>query len=178
MARRFGYDAEKTLEICQTLYDTHKILSYPRTDSEYLTSDLKAEVGRYLSGCCFGPFTSLVKKARPVIPDRYFNDKKVADHHALLPIGGEGMEKKYYSLSEEEKNVFDFVVRRFLSLFYPDHIFDRVKITSKVDGFSFLSKGRTEKQAGFMEVYHGVMEEDHREEETFSLPELKFGLEK
>jgi DNA topoisomerase-3 len=172
MARRFGYDADKTLEICQALYDTHKILSYPRTDSEYLTSDLKGEVKKHLSGCCFGPFTSLVKKAGQQIPDRYFNDKKVADHHALLPIGGKEMEKKYYQLSEEEKNVFDFVCRRFIALFYPEHIFSQVKIVSQINSFFFLSKGRKEKQLGFKQVYQGLKEAGEQEEENRSLPDL------
>lgn len=176
MARRFSYDAEKTLELCQSLYDTHKILSYPRTDSEYLTSDLKDEVKLHLDSCSFGPYAALVKKAGAVVPDRYFNDKKVADHHGLIPVGGNEMEKRYYNLSEEERNVFDFVVRRFISLFYQDHIFDRVKVTTKVDGFSFLSKGKTIKQAGYMEVYSGVKVDEEAEEETLALPNLTEGM--
>ena len=124
MGRRFKYSPDKTLEIAQALYEKHKILSYPRTDSQYLSTDVYDEIGEHLKSCRFGKFAALVDKIdlSDLQSDKsYFNDLKVTDHHALIPTINDGMEAAYASLTEEERQVFDAVVLSLIAVFYPPY---------------------------------------------------------
>ncbi|MGL4483406.1 MAG: DNA topoisomerase, partial [Anaerovoracaceae bacterium] len=160
------------LELCQRLYDTHKILSYPRTDGEYLTSDLKDEVKKRLDCINFAPFDTYANKARlSDIADRYYNDAKITDHHALIPVENSDTKNIYLKLSEDEKRVFNAVVLRFIALFYPAYIYETVKVISTKGENLFLSKGRSDISLGFMQLY----KDEEREEKEESLPNLSEG---
>lgn len=179
MGSRYGYTPDKTLQIAQSLYEKHKILSYPRTDSQCLSSDLFAEITEHLDSCNFGKFKPYVEKISQdnITPEkRFFNDLKVTDHHALIPtINGE-MGDIYEKLSEEEKNVFDAVVTSFIAIFYPDYLYSVTEIVVEVNGNSFYSKGTTVRSQGYKEVLKmepGESDAADQKEEAQSIPLLQ-----
>lgn len=177
MGRRFKYSPDKTLEIAQALYEKHKILSYPRTDSQYLSTDVYDEIGEHLKSCRFGKFAALVDKIdlSDLQSDKsYFNDLKVTDHHALIPTINDGMEAAYASLTEEERQVFDAVVLSLIAVFYPPYQYDAVTIITEVGGHhQFKSAGTTIRSLGYKQLFKNTAE---KHDETLQiLPELAEG---
>lgn len=131
--KRFGLSAKATLEAAQALYERHKILTYPRTDSRHLSMDMRNEMGRIVGGvekmAEYAPFarTVLDNPTRP--SKRVFDDSKVSDHHAIIPTGKVANPA---SLGRDEKRIFDLVVRRFLGAFYPDAEFAQTEAVVRV----------------------------------------------
>lgn len=155
MSEMYGFNADKTLNICQGLYDEHKILSYPRTDSRYLTTDLQGEVKEKLQALNFGKFKTAVNKALPhEAHDRYFNNLKVTDHHAIIPVSSEGeIEKKYGILSEDEKRVFDEAARSFITIFLPGCKYEAVSLITDVSGEKIKSTEKHILEEGYLSIY-------------------------
>jgi DNA topoisomerase-3 len=131
--RRFGLSASRTLEIAQALYETHKLLTYPRTDSRHLSSDLAGELPKVFRGVGQWPeYAELVKpllEQPPPRSKRIFDDGKVHDHHAIIPTGKTA---RPGALGRDEQRVFDLVVRRFLGAFYPDAEFANTELVVRV----------------------------------------------
>jgi len=179
MGSKYKYAPDKTLEICQTLYEKHKILSYPRTGSKYLTTSLYEEIGEHIKSCDFGGFKKWVEQIdlERIEPDKsYFNDHKVTDHHALIPTSNPDIEKIYGTLNKEEKNVFSEVVMRMLQIFFPEYIYDSTKLLLSVDGCSFSASGTTIKQLGYKLLSHEENADSKKEEqENVILPDAKEG---
>lgn len=176
MAKKYHYDADKTLSLAQSLYDTHKIMSYPRTDSRYLSSDLFEVIPSIVQCLNFGKFSPLVSniKARYNLeaPKSYFNDNKVTDHHALLPAENEKISSIYPRLNQEEKNVFDAVALSLLAIFYPSYEYSSTEIITQVSDFSFLSKGTMVLEYGWKALYKDDDEkEENKDEKIPSLEE-------
>ncbi len=164
--KKFGYSADKTLEIAQSLYETHKILSYPRTDSKYLSTALLKEIHKNLAKCAFGEFAPFVNKIKAnnwQIGKEYCNDKKITDHPALIPTIT-NIEAEYAKLNADEKNVFDLVVRRFLSAFYPPYIYQVSEILTQAGEYTFKTNGRIPLSKGYKEVA-SVIPEDKKPED-------------
>lgn len=182
MGTKYGYTPEETLEIAQSLYEKHKILSYPRTDSQHLSTDLYNEIVEHLQACEFGSFKAFIEKIDKTsikADKRFFNDHKVTDHHALIPTIHPDMAGVYKQLTEKEKNVFDAIVSSFIAIFYPDYEYDATEVITNVGGQYFLSKGTTVKKLGFKEVLKiepGEMDEEEKEEKQI-LPEFVEGEE-
>lgn len=152
--KKYGYSADRTLEIAQSLYEKRKILSYPRTDSKYLSTALLKEIGDNLNSCNFGPFAGAVNKITAngwKIDKSYCNDKKITDHPALIPVATD-IETVYGTLSEDEKNIFDLVVKRFLAIFYPPYEYQATEIITEVCGASFFSNGNIPISLGYREI--------------------------
>lgn len=172
MGSLYGYEAGKTLEIAQTLYESRKILSYPRTDSRYLSSDLKGELKQHILSCNFGAFQPMIEKAdldniNPV----YFNDLKVADHYALIPTINEKTEHIYGELTEDEKRLFDEIVKSVIAICYPKYEYDSTSILIEISDQLYLSKGTTIKKLGFKEVLKSQEEhKDNKEDKLQILP--------
>jgi len=131
--KRFGLSAKATLEAAQALYERHKILTYPRTDSRHLTGDMVKEMERIVGGVAkLAEYTGF---ARPLLDHpprtskRVFDDSKVSDHHAIIPTG-KAVDPK--SLGRDEQRIFDLVVRRFLGAFYPDAEFAQTEVIVRV----------------------------------------------
>ena len=179
--RRFGYSAKETLNICQRLYENHKVLTYPRTDSRYLSTDVVDTLKERLSACGVGPYKKLagVLMSRPIKANASFVDnKKVSDHHAIIPT------EQFVQLDHmtiDERRVYDLVVRRFLAVLYPPFVYEQVTVKGEAAGETFLAKGKQILSAGWKEVYEGgnVLED---EEETDAesvkeqtLPQLEKG---
>ncbi|WP_110755498.1 DNA topoisomerase III [Paenibacillus illinoisensis] len=165
--RKYGFSAKQTSNVLQRLYEQHKLVTYPRTDSRYLTSDMTDTLKERLDSVAVGPYASL---ARPLlrknlnITKRIVDDSKVTDHHAIIPTEQTVLLNQ---LSPEERKLYDLIVRRFISLFYPAARYDSVAITVQVGEDSFHVKGTTVKDSGWREVYGGDYsdEDDERTDE-------------
>lgn len=172
MGSAYGFTMDYTLEIAQSLYEKHKILSYPRTDSRYLSNDLYGQIGQHLSCCRFGPFRDMIDKAQKDLPDKlYFNDKKVTDHHALLPTINAETEAVYSLLTEDERKVFSSVVLSLAAIFYPNYQYSAAKLWVDVAGNKFLSEGTTIRCLGYKTIYT----EEEEKQDMQILPELTAG---
>jgi DNA topoisomerase-3 len=119
--RRFGFSAARTLELAQALYERHKVLTYPRTDSRHLTSDMVGELPGLFAALArlptYGPFAAPLVAQPPRPGRRVVDDTKVGDHHAIIPTSGAD---RASALDRDEQRIFDLVARRFLGAFYPD----------------------------------------------------------
>ena len=176
MGRRYSFPPNKTLEIAQTLYEKYKILSYPRTDSRYLSMDVYDEISGHLKSCCFGSFAMAINKidfSMLQADKSYFNDLKVTDHHALIPTINADMEAAYASLAEDEKRVFDAVVLSVIAIFYPAYEYDATKIIVEIGGNRFKSTGTTIRRLGYRQLFINTDEE--KKSGLQILPELSEG---
>jgi DNA topoisomerase III len=149
---RFGFSAAKTLEVAQSLYEK-KVLTYPRTSSRYLSSDVFKEIKDHLEASNFGPYAkyaaTILGKEEVKLGSRFVDDKKVTDHHAVIPTK---QQVKGSELTDDEKRIFDLVVRRFLAIFYPDAEIERTTIITRVEGETFKTKGSVVLKAGWREI--------------------------
>lgn len=178
--RRFNYSAKETLNIMQRLYENHKVLTYPRTDSRYLSSDMISSLKERLNACAVGPYRVFAGKLNnqkiPSSPS-FVNDKKVTDHHAIIPT------EQYVQLmnmTNEERKIYDLVVRRFIAVMYPSYEYEQTEVTIKVAGETLLARGKVVKNLGWKEVYSSLGEtEDSVEEDGIlreqTLPKWKKG---
>lgn len=166
--RKYGFSAKQTSNVLQRLYEQHKLVTYPRTDSRYLTSDMTGTLKERLDSVAIGPYASL---ARPLlrknlnITKRIVDDSRVTDHHAIIPTEQTVLLNQ---LNPEERKLYDLIVRRFISLFYPAAKYDSVAITVQVGNDSFHVKGTTVKESGWREVYGGDYsdEDDDRADDS------------
>jgi DNA topoisomerase-3 len=172
--RRFGFSAQKTLSIAQDLYEKRKLLTYPRTDSRYLSRDMIPQLQGILKKVGMNPYQEyaqpLLALPRLPITKRVVNDERVTDHHAIIPTE---TAPKLQSLTADERKIYDLVVKRFLAVFYPAHVYLQTRIITGVEGESFVSKGRTVLQQGWRVIY----KEDEKpgKEEEKELPPLEKG---
>ena len=160
--KRFGYTAQQTLDIAQSLYEQYKLISYPRTESRHLSNDMVAELPRVLSNLLKGAATSqIVRDAfakegivpgkitagllRPRLNKTYVDDTKLTDHHAIIPTFSE----LPASLPEQQKNIYQLVATRFLSIFLPPEIRDETTAIIDIAGHSFRAKGFVIKDPGW-----------------------------
>ena len=149
---RFGFSAKTTLSIAQALYERHKALTYPRTDSRYLPEDYIGTVKDTLksfAGTPYAPFAGQILKGGWAHPNkRIFNNAKVSDHFAIIPTGAEPK-----TLSEAEQKLYDFVTRRFLAVFYPAAEYNVTTRITRVEKEAFKSEGKVLVSAGWLAVY-------------------------
>jgi len=142
--KRFRFSAKKTLDLAQVLYERHKVLTYPRTDSRHLTTDQVGGLPASLKGLTFGPYEGCANAtlARwPVkLSKRVVDDSEVSDHHAIIPTGEN---PRRAGLNPDEKRIFDLVARRFLAVFQSDAVFATVEVDATVGEDLFAARGRT-----------------------------------
>ncbi|WP_110932731.1 type IA DNA topoisomerase [Paenibacillus bouchesdurhonensis] len=133
---KYGYSAKKTLDLAQALYERHKVISYPRTNSNYVTEQNIDGMHKALHMLKSGPYQQLVEGANPrlvhVNNKSVCNPARVEDHHAILPTL-----RRAGTLSKEEQNVYDLVIRRFLSHFYPPAEYKQHSVLTEVEGETF-----------------------------------------
>ncbi len=149
---RFSLSARRTLQIVQTLYERHKVLTYPRTDSRYLPEDYIGNAKAVLTKFEDQQLGAHAQKALAkgwVRPNkRIFNDSKVTDHHAIIPTG-----VSTKNLDDLETKIFDMVARRFIAAFYPPAQFEVTTRITRVEGEAFKSEGKIIIDAGWLTVY-------------------------
>lgn len=149
---RFGFSAKKTLNIAQALYERHKVLTYPRTDSRYLSSDILPTIKERLHAVKTRDNEHLID---PLLKQtinknkRYFNDQKVSDHHAIIPT-----EEKpnYLRLTNDERLIYDLVVHRFISMLMPTQIVETTTITLSISGETFKGQFDMVKRQGWKQI--------------------------
>lgn len=172
--KRFSYSAKQTLSIMQSLYEHKKLLTYPRTDSRYITDDIVATIPERLKSIAVGPYREMANKIlRGKLRTKYIvNSAKVSDHHAIIPT------EQFVELSKltnEERNIYDLVVKRFLAVLSEPFEYEEVKVKIDIDKHSFYAKGKTVKSIGWKSVYGAVEDEDDGELSSQQLPTLKQG---
>ena len=162
-SRRFKISPDETLRIVQELYEK-KLVTYPRTDARVLSSAVAKEISRNLNGL------SKYAAAAPYLKDilqfgshkglektRYVNDKQITDHYAIVPTG-QGL-SALNSVSATAKQVYDCIVRRFLSIFYPPAVYQKIAVTTQIKGESFFSSFKVLAEEGYLKVA-GVLEKN------------------
>lgn len=178
MGKKYGLKPDETLEIAQKLYETHKIMSYPRTDSRYLSTDLYGEIADHVKSCSFGKFKSYIDNinfSSFPMDKTYFNNNKVSDHHALIPTINNNTEDVYHKLSDMEKNFFDEIVCSLIAIFYPPYLYESTDILIDVSGRTFQTHGNVVNALGYKEVMNVLKEEKKKEDEQPPLPNLAEG---
>jgi len=150
--KKYGFSAKHTLDMAQKLYERHKLITYPRTDSRYITSDMTKTLLVRLQRIYIPPYKHLVEQLlkNPLnLTKHLVNDKKVTDHHAIIPTE---QRVNLAELTTDEKSVYDLVVKRFITVLYPDFIYSSVTIVSEVEGEEFYSRGKVVKDKGWKAV--------------------------
>lgn len=181
-SRRFGYSAKETLNIMQRLYENHKVLTYPRTDSRYIGKDVAETLKERLKACAVGPYRKLAGTLamKPIHTNASFvDDKKVSDHHAIIPT------EQFVDLSHmtnEERKIYDLVVRRFLAVLMTPFTYDETTMKAEAGEGIFTARGKIVQSQGWKEAYETEVFSGEDEDETAEelpkeqkLPELKKG---
>lgn len=172
----FGYSAKQTLNIMQRLYENHKILTYPRTDSRYITTDIVATIPDRLKAIAIGEYRITADgllKGKINGNKSFVDNSKVSDHHAIIPTE----EKPNLSnLSSEERKIYDLVVKRFLSVLLPPFEYVQTTIEGKVENERFIAKGKVISSKGWKKLYD-KLDDDSSEEDIKEqvLPNVKKG---
>lgn len=174
--QKYNFSAKETLNILQRLYENHKVLTYPRTDSRYLSSDMTGTLKDRLSACATGPYRKLAGRlVNQKLPAKlsFIDNSKVSDHHAIIPT------EQYVQLehmTSEERKVYDMVVRRFLAAFYPPFTYEQSTIRMKAGAETFIAKGKIIKEQGWKEVYDNHFDDEEEEEiKNQELTDMKKG---
>jgi DNA topoisomerase-3 len=149
--RLFGFSASRTLDICQSLYEKHHLLSYPRTESQHLDPAQAKECIRLLQELSKVFKFDLRKCTVNATNKRVFDLSKLTDHHALIP---QGVPRS--PLKEDERKIYELVCRRFIAAFYPDCKYKKLEVEFEVEGYSFLARGNVLVDAGWREIYGGL----------------------
>src|SRR3954468_19565678 len=179
---RFGFSARRTLGAAQRLYEEHKALTYPRTSSRYLTSDMVAElkptaeqVGRARE---YAQAAAYVRGLDVLPLGRVVNDEKVGDHHAIIPTNAQHVLER---MNEDDRRVYDLVARRFLAVFHPEAVFENTRVETTVAEHVFRTRGKVLVVPGWRGVYGELADADRRDEEDEGrdqqLPKLEQGEE-
>lgn len=176
--QKFGFSAKETLNIMQRLYENHKVLTYPRTDSRYLTADVMGTIKERLQAINAGVYREfaapLIRRELPKKP-AFVNDSKVSDHHAIIPTE---QAPNYIHMSNEERKIYDMVVRRFLAVMYPAYEYEESVLTGEVAGEHFYARGTRPLHMGWKAVYENQSEDEEEEElKRQNLPVMQKGQE-
>ncbi len=177
--KKYAYSAKETLGMMQSLYETHKVLTYPRTDSRYLTADLVPTLPERLSSVAMDVYKDLalaIRRKRPLQTKYLVNDAKVTDHHAIIPTEEQ---VDLWRMSGGERNIYDLVVRRFLAVLLPPCKYEELSLTLTVDGETFTARGERMVEPGWRAAYDrtfDTMEEDEdADDREQALPEVAEG---
>ena len=169
----FGFSAKETLSIMQKLYEHHKVLTYPRTDSRYLSADIVATIPERLKAVAIGPYRATAHqllKGKIVTNSSFVDDKKVSDHHAIIPTEQTPL---LSDLSDKERKIYDLVVKRFLSVFMKPYVYEQTTMTAKIAQEMFTAKGKRVIALGFKDLYQF---QEEASEEASNLPLLESGM--
>ena len=171
----YGLSPKQTLNIIQRLYESHKVLTYPRTDSRYLTTDMKNTLADRLRaiGGDYKEITAKLLREKDFNTKRIINNSKVSDHHAIIPTE---QKPNYMSLSDTELKIYNLVVKRFLENLLPDYKYEETSYSFKLDNKVFTAKSTKVIQFGFKELSRSEIEDKKISFSTkeFSLDSLQY----
>ncbi len=176
----WGYSAKQTLSIMQRLYENYKVLTYPRTDSRYISRDVVATIPERLKAVAQGPYRAAATEllnGKINAHKGFVDDSKVSDHHAIIPTEERA---NMMHFSQEERHIYDLVVKRFLSVMLPPYEYIQTNVTVKIEEETFITKGNVTKSKGWKKVYDKEDFDDNGEDESLSgqeLPKLEKGQE-
>ncbi|MCI8477744.1 MAG: DNA topoisomerase III [Oscillospiraceae bacterium] len=177
--KKYAYSAKETLSIMQSLYEVHKVLTYPRTDSRYLSDDVVPTLPERLRSVLideYKPLAQAILCKKPLQTKYLVNNAKVTDHHAIIPTEEQ---VDLWRLSGPERNIYDLVVRRFLAVLLPPFAYEETQLTLTVDGETFTARGKIVKDQGWKAAYSRFTLEDEgaedEDEGDQSLPSLNQG---
>lgn len=179
--RKFGFSAQKTLTIAQSLYEKRKMVTYPRTDSRYLSDDMipkiKATLKKLSNVDNYKEYAWYVLNLEKLpVSKRIIDNTKVSDHHAIIPTDGN---ININSLTDEERKVYNLIALRFISVFYPPYVYNTTRAVVLSEDETFISRGTTIIEDGWMALYKGVAEEEKKKKkektEEAVLPPLSEG---
>ena len=166
---RFGFSAKRTLQLAQRLYEHHKVLTYPRTDSRYLPEDtlpaVKMAFESFEDSALHGHAATALKNNWVVRTGKVFNNAKVSDHHAIIPTGSSTA-----GLDETEAKLFQMVAQRFVAVFYPPARFDVTTRITRVEGEPFKSEGKVLTDPGWLAVYGKQLVQEGGEDARTLIP--------
>jgi DNA topoisomerase III len=161
----FGYSAKETSSIMQKLYETHKLLTYPRTDSRYISTDIVDTLKDRVNACGIGAYSKIAFKIlkSPIKANGSFvDDNKVSDHHAIIPTEQVVI---LNALTDKERKIYDIVVKRFLAVLYPPFEYEQTTIKVRIGEEIFVAKGKTVIAQGWKEIYeHRLDDEDTKDD--------------
>ena len=170
---RYGFTAQKTLDLAQALYERHKVLTYPRTDSRHLSQDMRPKIANVLASLP-EPFAALVppENLRRDPGKRVYDDTKLTDHHAIVPTG-----RRPGNLSPDEFKLYEMVVRQLIAAFCGDYVYDSMTAITLVENCRFLSRGKAEVDPGWHRANPPVSfkKDKDKEKEEQPLPNLVKG---
>ena len=164
--RIFGFSGKQTLSAMQNLYERHKLLTYPRTDSRVITSDIVPTLKDRLDACGVDEYASIANKLMKKefrLPKSVVNDQQVSDHHAIIPTEEHA---DVSELASNERKIYDLVVTRFLAVLSDPYEYEEVKVTLNIDGEIFSTKGQTIIKLGWREL-------TRRDDQSNELPTYK-----
>lgn len=175
--RIFDYSAKETLSIMQNLYERHKVLTYPRTDSRYISTDIVDTLKYRIKACGVGSYSrlSMMILKNPIKVNKSFVDNsKVSDHHAIIPTEEAPI---LSSLNDRERKIYDLVVKRFLAVLYPPFEYEQTTIKTKIGNEIFFAKGKIVKSKGWKVVYENDWNDNSSEDDNMDqvLPDIKKG---
>ncbi|OPX44333.1 DNA topoisomerase 3 [Ruminiclostridium hungatei] len=175
--RKYSYSAKQTLNIMQRLYETYKLVTYPRTDSRYITEDIVPTLNERLKSIAVGQYAKPVQgilRNRLSVTKRFVDNSKVSDHHAIIPT------EQYVNLSAlniEERNIYDLIVKRFIAVLSSPFEYEQTIVRLDIGGENFTARGRIVRAWGWKAVYEGFghLEDGEEEDEDQALPEVVRG---
>ena len=176
--KRYGYSAKQTLSIMQSLYERHKVLTYPRTDSRHITTDIVPTLPDRLKSIAVGPYAAAAQvllRNKINTTNRLVDNNKVSDHHAIIPTE---QPVKLFDLNAEERNIFDLVAKRFLAVLSPVFQYEQTTVKVEAAGEQLFARGKVVKAMGWKAIYDdrsASQAEGDDEDKEQSLPELKKG---
>jgi DNA topoisomerase-3 len=180
--RKYGFSAKTTSSVMQQLYEAHKLVTYPRTDSRHISEDIVATLPERLKSVALGPYVDLARsilRTKLIITKRFVDGSKVSDHHAIIPTEQPATLAR---LSSEEFKIYDLIVRRFLAVLSPAFEYEQTSVKVGIKGETFTVKGKVVKLKGWRKVYEGSngpdeegQDGDGDEEAEQTLPELRKG---
>lgn len=171
----YGYSAKQTLNIMQRLYEQHKALTYPRTDSRYLTADIVLTLADRIKAVSFGNYKELAQeiiRGKNKIHKACINDAKVSDHHAIIPTEERA---DIISMNNDEIRIYNLVIKRFLACFLPDYEYKSVSAVFECEGHEFYANGSEVVSQGWKRAYNGEYAEEETDEVIQRLPAIKAG---
>jgi len=161
--KRYGYSPKETSQLMQRLYEEHKVLTYPRTDSRYISADIVPTIPERLKAMSAPPYAKLcaqvLRGGQIKANSNFVDDTKVSDHHAIIPTEHP---VDLNALGDRERKIYDLVATRFLAVFFPPFEYEQVSLKAKIGSETFSAKGRTVISQGYRAVYHG--DEDDEDE--------------